>query len=112
MWRILQHEQPEDFVLATGNCFTVRDFTTRALTRAGFDVEWTGSGASERGIDRNSGKTLVEVDAQYYRPAEVDLLQGDPSKAKRLLGWEAKTDLGQLVDIMVDADLRYIGKSA
>jgi GDPmannose 4,6-dehydratase len=110
MWRILQHNEPEDFVLATGRTYTVRDFCTRAFARAGFNLEWTGSGAGERGIDRDSGRVLVEVDKQYYRPAEVDLLLGDPAKAKRLLGWEAKTELGQLVDIMVDADLKLVSE--
>jgi GDPmannose 4,6-dehydratase len=108
MWRILQYQTPDDFVLATGKCFTVREFCTRALARAGFSVEWTGTGAAERGIDSETGKVLVEVDRQYYRPAEVDLLQGNAEKAKTLLGWEAKTDLATLVDIMVDADMRLI----
>ncbi len=112
MWRILQHSQAEDFVLATGKCYTVRDFASRALLRAGFEVEWTGNGAAERGVDRKTGKTLVEVDPQYYRPAEVDLLQGNPAKAKQLLGWESKTDLAQLVDVMVDADLALVAARA
>ena len=111
MWRILQHDAPEDFVLATGKCYTVREFATRALNRAGFEVDWVGQGAAERGVDRKTGKTLVEVDPQYYRPAEVDLLQGDPSKAQKLLGWKANTDLEQLVNIMVDADLALAEKN-
>jgi len=111
MWRILQHERAEDFVLATGKCFTVREFATRALARAGYEVEWTGRAEHERGIDKKTGKSLVEVDPLYYRPAEVDLLQGDATKAKQLLGWEAKTNLEQLVNIMVDSDLALIGNA-
>jgi len=108
MWRMLQFGRPEDFVLATGKCHTVRELTTRALARAGFEVEWTGQGAAERGVDRKTGRTLVEVHAEYYRPAEVDLLQGDATKAKTLLGWEPKTSFGELVDLMVDADSALI----
>jgi GDPmannose 4,6-dehydratase len=105
MWQVLQHDTPEDFVLATGRCFSVREFAERALARAGFDVSWSGSGVDERGIDRKTGRVLVQIDRDYYRPAEVELLLGNPSKAKRLLGWEARTSFEQLVDIMVDADL-------
>jgi len=111
MWRVLQHERAEDFVLATGKCFTVREFATRALARAGYEVEWTGRAENERGIDKKTGKSLVEVDPLYYRPAEVDLLQGDATKAKQLLGWEAQTNLEELVNIMVDADLALIGNA-
>ena len=110
MWRIVQAKQPDDFVLATGKCRTVRELCDRALTRAGYEVEWVGRGAEERGIDRKSGKTLVEVDPAYYRPAEVDLLQGDPTKAKQILGWEAKTTFEELIDMMVDADLAAYGQ--
>lgn len=108
MWRILQLDRPEDFVLATGKCFTVRELATRAFAIVGHDLEWIGHGAEERGIDRQTGKTLVEIDAAYYRPAEVDLLQGDASKAKALLGWEATTQFEELVRIMVDADLKLV----
>jgi GDPmannose 4,6-dehydratase len=108
MWQMLQHEQPDDFVLATGKCYTVRDFATRAFQRAGYELEWVGSAVEERGLDRKSGNTLVAVHPEYYRPAEVDVLLGDASKAKRVLGWEAKTSFERLVDIMVDADLELV----
>jgi GDPmannose 4,6-dehydratase len=108
MWRMLQFDRPEDFVLATGKCHTVRDLTTRALARAGFEVEWIGQGAEERGIERKTGRTLVEIHSEYHRPAEVDLLQGDAGKAKQLLGWEAQTSFEELVDLMVDADSALI----
>jgi GDPmannose 4,6-dehydratase len=108
MWRILQLDHAEDFVLATGKCYTVRELVTRALGRIGHEVEWTGKGAAERGVDKKTGETLVAIDPEYYRPAEVDLLLGDPSKAKKLLGWEAKVKFEELVDIMVDADLKLI----
>ncbi|HWA74544.1 MAG TPA: GDP-mannose 4,6-dehydratase [Polyangiaceae bacterium] len=108
MWRILQLDHAEDFVLATGKCYTVRELVTRALGRIGHEVEWTGKGAAERGVDKKTGETLVAIDPEYYRPAEVDLLLGDPSKAKKLLGWEAQVKFEELVDIMVDADLKLI----
>jgi GDPmannose 4,6-dehydratase len=110
MWRMMQLDHPEDFVLATGKCYTVRDLTTRALAIAGYDIEWTGHGAEERGIDRKTGQTLVEIDASYYRPAEVDLLKGDPAKAKRLLGWEAKTSFEDLVSIMLESDMKLVAE--
>ncbi|HYO94880.1 MAG TPA: GDP-mannose 4,6-dehydratase [Polyangiaceae bacterium] len=112
MWRILQHDKPEDFVLATGRCFTVRELVTRAMQRADFELEWSGNGVNERGIDKKTGKVLVEIDPEYYRPSEVDLLQGDASKAKSLLGWQAKTSFEDLVHIMVDADVALLAKSA
>lgn len=108
MWRILQLDRPEDFVLATGKCIAVRELVTRALNIIGHEVEWVGQGAAERGLDRKTGQVLVEIDPAYYRPAEVDLLQGDASKAKALLGWEAKTKFEELVDIMVEADLKLV----
>lgn len=110
MWRILQLDRPEDFVLATGRCFTVRELVKRALSRVGREVEWVGQGAEERGIECKTGKVLVEVDPAYYRPAEVDLLKGDASKAKQLLEWEAQTKFEELVDIMVDADLKLVAQ--
>jgi GDPmannose 4,6-dehydratase len=111
MWRILQAEKPEDFVLATGQCHTVRELCERALGRVGFEVEWVGKGRDERGVDRKSGRTLVEIDPMYYRPAEVDLLQGDATKAKKVLGWEAKTTFEDLIDLMVDADMAHVART-
>jgi len=106
MWLILQQDRPEDFVVATGETHTVREFATIAFERAGYSLEWKGKGQTEQGIDRQTGNILVEVDPKYYRPAEVDLLRGDPSKAETELGWKSKTSFEQLVKIMVEADLR------
>ena len=106
MWRILQADRPDTFVLATNRTETVRDFVSMAFKAAGIRLEWTGEGAAETGHCAASGKLLVRVSPQFYRPAEVDLLIGDPSKARRELGWESPTTLEQLCKMMVDADLR------
>ena len=105
MWLTLQHSKPMDLVAATGKTHTVRDFTTLAYREVGFELEWSGEDENEKGIDRKSGRVLVEVDPAYYRPTEVEVLCGDSSKAKQELGWEAKTDLAGLVKIMVQHDL-------
>lgn len=104
MWRMLQHSTPEDFVLATGKTYTVREFATLTFKELGIDLEWQGKGVDEKGIDRATGKVLVEIDPNYFRPTEVDLLVGDSSKAKKLLGWEPKVGIEELVQIMVKAD--------
>ena len=106
MWRILQAEQPDTFVLATNRTETVRDFVTMAFKGAGIAIEFTGEGENETGRCARTGKELVRVSPKFYRPAEVDLLIGDPAKAKRVLGWEPKTTLEELCQMMVDADLR------
>ena len=106
MWRILQADQPDTFVLATNRTETVRDFVTMAFKGAGIGIEWQGQGEQETGHCDRTGKQLVRVSPKFYRPAEVDLLIGDPSKAERELGWKAKTTLEQLCQMMVDADLR------
>ena len=106
MWRILQADQPDTFVLATNRTETVRDFVTMAFKAAGVGIEWQGQGEAETGRCARSGKLLVRVSPKFYRPAEVDLLIGDPSKAHRELGWKAETTLEQLCQMMVDADLR------
>lgn len=107
MWLILQQPQPDDFVIATGEYHTVRDFTTRAFARAGINLRWEGSGLDEKGIDTVSGRVLVEVDPRFFRPAEVEQLLGDPSKARQTLGWNPrKTSFQELVDMMVDADIQ------
>lgn len=107
MWLILQQPQPDDFVIATGEYHTVRDFTTRAFARAGINLRWEGSGLDEKGIDTDTGRTLVEVDPRFFRPAEVEQLLGDPSKARTTLGWNPrKTSFQALVDMMVDADMQ------
>lgn len=104
MWRMLQQPTPEDFVIATGETHTVREFASLAFERVGLPLTWEGEGINERGLDKD-GRVLVAVDPAYFRPAEVDLLLGDPGKAKRLLGWEPKTTLAELVDLMVLNDL-------
>lgn len=107
MWLILQQPQPDDFVIATGEYHTVRDFTTRAFARAGINLRWEGSGLDEKGIDTDTGRTLVEVDPRFFRPAEVEQLLGDPTKARTTLGWNPrKTSFQALVDMMVDADMQ------
>jgi GDPmannose 4,6-dehydratase len=106
MWRMLQTERPDTYVLATGRTVAVRDFVQLAGRAAGFDIAWEGQGESEVGFDRKSGKKIVRVNAQYYRPAEVDVLIGDASKARTELGWEPKTSLEHLCEMMVQADIR------
>jgi GDPmannose 4,6-dehydratase len=106
MWRMLQSEQPDTYVLATNRTETVRDFVSMAAKAADFDLIWQGNDENEVGIDRSSGKVLVRVNPKFYRPAEVDLLIGDPSKAKQDLGWEPKTTLEELCQMMVQADLQ------
>ena len=107
MWLMLQHETPEDFVIATGEYHTVREFATLAFQYAGMELRWEGEGVNEKGIDVNTGKTLVEVDPKYFRPAEVEQLLGDPTKAKTLLGWNpTKTPFKELVKLMVEYDLK------
>ncbi|MCS0609380.1 GDP-mannose 4,6-dehydratase [Massilia solisilvae] len=106
MWRILQADVPDTFVLATNRTETVRDFVNMAFKGAGITVEWTGSGEAERGLCGKTGRELVRVSPRFYRPAEVDLLIGDAAKARRELGWQAETTLEQLCQMMVDADLR------
>jgi GDPmannose 4,6-dehydratase len=106
MWRILQADEPDTFVLATNRTETVRDFVSMAFKGAGITVEFSGEGENETGRCARTGKELVRVSPKFYRPAEVDLLIGDPAKAKRVLGWEPKTTLEELCQMMVDADLR------
>ena len=107
MWLILQHPTPEDFVIATGEMHTVREFCTLAFREAGIKLRWEGSGVDEKGIDTATGRTLVEVDPKYFRPAEVEQLLGDPTKAKTLLGWNPrKTSFEDLVKLMVQHDLK------
>ena len=111
MWLILQYEKPEDFVIATGEMHTVREFCTLAFQYLGIELEWQGSGVDEKGIDRATGRVLVEVDPKYFRPCEVEQLLGDPSKAKDLLGWNpTKTPFAELVRIMVEHDMKFVKK--
>ena len=104
MWLVLQQDEPDDYVIATGEQHSVREFVERAAAELEMDIEWQGTGVDEVGIDRNSGKEIIAVDSRYFRPTEVETLLGDPSKAKRVLGWEATTSFEQLVKEMVAAD--------
>jgi GDPmannose 4,6-dehydratase len=106
MWRILQADEPDTFILATNRTETVRDFVTMAFKAAGIGIEWSGSGENETGHCSRSGKLLVRVSPKFYRPSEVDLLIGDPGKARRVLGWSPDTTLEQLCAMMVEADMR------
>lgn len=108
MWLMMQQELPGDYVLATGTCHSVREFVERAFARVGRQIDWRGSGVEEEGRDADSGKILVRVDPRYFRPTEVDLLQGDASKAKEAFGWQPKTGFDDLVAEMVDADLKAV----
>ncbi len=111
MWLILQQEKPDDFVIATGEYHTVRDFCTLAFKTLGVNLRWEGEGVNEKGIDTATGKILVEVDPKYFRPAEVDQLLGDPTKAKTKLGWNPrKTSFEDLVKIMVEHDMKFVKK--
>lgn len=105
MWLMLQHDQPEDFVIATGEMHTVREFVELAFKHVGIEIEWSGEGIEEKGINKSTGDVLISVDPKFFRPAEVEQLLGTPEKAKRLLGWNpTKTSFEELVRIMVDAD--------
>ncbi len=109
MWLIMQQDEPDDYVIATGEYHTVREFTTLAFKRAGIELRWEGEGLEEKGIDIASGKTIVEVDPKFFRPAEVEQLLGNPTKAKEKLGWNpCKTSFQELINIMVDSDLDLI----
>lgn len=113
MWLILQQDEPEDFVIATGEYHTVREFATLAFRRAGIELRWEGSGVDEKGIDTATGKVLVEVDPHFFRPCEVEHLLGNPEKARRKLGWNPrKTSFEQLVERMVDADMKLVAENA
>lgn len=111
MWLMLQQTKPDDYILATGKTTTVRQFVELAFQEAGREIVWQGEGLQERGVDALSGKLLVEISPEFFRPCEVDVLLGDPSKAKRILGWEPKTALPELVHLMVQADLQAIQRS-
>ncbi|MDD9148835.1 GDP-mannose 4,6-dehydratase [Sporolactobacillus sp. CQH2019] len=112
MWLILQQDEPQDFVLATGETHTVREFVELSFKEVGIEIEWRGHGVEEKGYDAKSGKLLVDVNPRYFRPAEVELLWGDPTKAERELGWTREVSFLDLVHMMVDSDLKQIyGKS-
>ena len=110
MWRMLQQDEPEDFVLATGVTTTIREFTERAFAEVGITLEWSGSGVDETGRDVKSGNIVVSIDPAYFRPTEVDLLIGDASKAREKLGWQPTCDLQQMIEEMIKADLEEARK--
>jgi GDPmannose 4,6-dehydratase len=108
MWLMLQQDEPDDFVIATGETHSVREFVELAFREVGIDIEWKSKGVEEVGIDAATGDILIEIDPRYYRPTEVEILIGDPTKAKEKLGWESKVKFGNLVKIMIDEDLRKL----
>jgi GDPmannose 4,6-dehydratase len=113
MWRMLQQDEPRDYVLATNETHTVREFVELAFAEVGIEIEWKGTGEDEKGYDKQTGRLLVEVDPRYFRPAEVELLWGDATKAETELGWERKVSFRKLVEMMVDEDMKLIaGMSA
>ena len=110
MWRMLQVDVPDTFVLATGRTERVRDFVEMSCKAVDINIVWQGNGVDEIGIDSETGKTIVSINPEFYRPCEVELLIGDPSKAKKDLGWEATTTLEELCAMMVESDLRRVEK--
>ncbi|MFO7955948.1 MAG: GDP-mannose 4,6-dehydratase, partial [Candidatus Brocadiia bacterium] len=104
----LHREEPDDFVIATGETHSPRECAELAFRYAGFDIEWQGKGVDEEGIDRESGRTLIRIDPRYFRPAEVDLLLGDATKAREQLGWEPEVRFEELIRIMVEADIKAV----
>ncbi|MDP6429969.1 MAG: GDP-mannose 4,6-dehydratase [Rhodospirillales bacterium] len=108
MWRILQHDEADDFVLATGEQHSVREFVELAFAHVGRQIEWRGAGIDEKGLDAANGETLVEIDARYFRPTEVESLLGDPSKAEKILGWRHTTPFAKLVEDMMSSDLELL----
>ena len=111
MWLMLQHKEPEDFVIATGEYHTVREFVTLAFEEVGITIDWQGEGIEEKGIERGTGRVLIEVDPKYFRPAEVEELLGDPTKARTELGWNPqKTSFKELIRIMVEHDMQFVKK--
>jgi GDPmannose 4,6-dehydratase len=105
MWLMLQQEEPDDFVIATGETHMVREFVEHAFQEVGINIKWQGQGIDEKGINAENGEVLVEVDPRYFRPTEVELLLGDPTKAKEKLGWQPRVTFQELVKLMVKKDL-------
>lgn len=110
MWLMLQQEKPDDYVVATGEMHTVREFIEKSFGHVGRTIEWRGKGVNEEGIDTTTGKTVVKIDPRYFRPAEVEQLLGNPAKAKRQLGWTPEVTFEKLVKLMTEGDLRLLGK--
>ncbi|MEK7603242.1 MAG: GDP-mannose 4,6-dehydratase, partial [Patescibacteria group bacterium] len=111
MWMMLQHKTPDDFVLATGETHTIREFCQMAFTEIGIELVWKGSGIDEKGLDKSNGKVLVKINSEFFRPAEVDILLGNPEKAEKVLGWKRKVDFPALVKRMVKYDLKLMALS-
>jgi GDPmannose 4,6-dehydratase len=105
MWKMLQQDKPDDFVIATGECHSVREFLEQCATYLGMPIEWKGAGINEQGINTKTGKPIIKISERYFRPTETDILVGDPTKAKKLLGWKSEVKFEELVKIMVDAEL-------
>ena len=112
IWKIIQHNKPDDFVLATGKTHTVREFVEEAAKHLGMDIKWSGKGLNEKGVDQKTGKTIVQINPQYFRPSEVEFLQGDASKARRVLGWKPTVTFKELVKLMAEADFELIKREA
>ncbi|MDO4863329.1 MAG: GDP-mannose 4,6-dehydratase, partial [Ruminococcus sp.] len=110
MWLMLQQDKPDDYVIATNETRTVREFVETAFKHVGIDVEWQGEGVDEVGIDKATGKTIVKVNKKFFRPAEVDILLGDPAKAEKVLGWKREISFSELVERMVKNDLERVSK--
>jgi len=110
MWLILQQEKPEDFVIATGETHSVREFVEASCRELGINLQWQGQGLDEIGIDKDSGEIIIKINPRYFRPSEVDILIGDPSKAKEKLNWEPKTRFNELVKIMIKSDYDLVSK--
>jgi GDPmannose 4,6-dehydratase len=108
MWLILQQEKPQDFVIATNETHTVREFVELSFKEVGIEIEWKGTGVDEKGYDKATGRVLVDVNPRYFRPAEVELLWGDSTKAEKELGWTRDVDFQGLVKMMVDSDMKEI----
>jgi len=110
MWLMLQQKEPDDYVLATGESHSVREFVEECASLLGMEIEWKGKGLNEEGIDRKTGKAIIKIDKYFFRPSEVDVLQGDPGKAKKKLGWEPKVRFAELAKMMLDYDLKAESK--
>ncbi|MAT39637.1 MAG: GDP-mannose 4,6-dehydratase, partial [Ectothiorhodospiraceae bacterium] len=110
MWRMLQQPEPDDFVIATGETHTVREFVEVSFSELGIELEWEGSNETEEGRAKDTGEVVVQVDPRYYRPTEVDILVGDPTKAKQVLGWEPKVKFEELARLMARADYEKVQK--
>ena len=108
---MLQQTKPDDYVIATGKSYTVKHFCEKAFAVAGINLIWDGTGVNEKGVDKNSGNIIVEIDPQYFRPVDVEVLIGDARKAEKVLGWEPKVKLNELIEIMVEHDMKLFANN-